>query len=74
MLSAGTPADFKQARRKCRAPTCIATSPKLVVGSLNHQVIDDVMGFVDVMNGAIPQASHRGIVFFARNVVVGFIQ
>jgi hypothetical protein len=37
-------------------------------------MIDDVVGFVDVHNSAIPQAAHRGIVFFVGDVVVRFIQ
>ena len=37
-------------------------------------MIDDVVGFVDVQDGAIPQAAHRGIVFFVGDVVVRFIQ
>jgi hypothetical protein len=37
-------------------------------------VIDDVVRFVDVMQGAIAQSSHRRIIFFARDVIVGPIQ
>ncbi len=46
----------------------------LVVGSLNDQVIDDVMRFVDVVQRAIPKTSHRWIVFFSCDVIVGLIQ
>jgi hypothetical protein len=46
----------------------------LVVRSLDDQVIDDAVSFIDVMNGAITQAAHRGIVFFPGDVVVSFIQ
>jgi hypothetical protein len=37
-------------------------------------MIDNAMGFVDVMEGAVPQTANARIVFFARNVVVGSIQ
>jgi hypothetical protein len=46
----------------------------LVVGCLHDQVIDDAVGFVDVMQGAVAQAARGGIVFFARDVVVSFIE
>jgi len=37
-------------------------------------VIDDAVGFVDVVDGAIAQTTHGRIIFFAGNVVVRFIQ
>jgi hypothetical protein len=46
----------------------------LVPRRLHNKMIDDVVGFVDVHNSAIPQAAHRGIVFFVGDVVVRFIQ
>jgi hypothetical protein len=46
----------------------------LVPRRLHNKVIDDAMRFVDVHDSAIPQASHRGVVFFVGDVVVRFIQ
>jgi hypothetical protein len=46
----------------------------LVVGSLDDQVIDDAMGFVDVLEGAIAQAADGRIIFFPGDVVMSFIQ
>jgi hypothetical protein len=37
-------------------------------------VIDDAVSFVDVVERAIAQASSPGIVFFARDVVVRFVE
>jgi hypothetical protein len=41
---------------------------------LENQVIDDVMSFVDVMQGAVAETSYPGVVFFAGDVVVRFIK
>ena len=46
----------------------------LVVGRLNDQVIDDVVRFVDVMEGAIPQTPDGGVIFLASDIIVSFIQ
>ena len=46
----------------------------LVVGRLNDQVIDDAVRIVDVMEGAIPQTAHGGVIFLASDVIVSFIQ
>jgi hypothetical protein len=46
----------------------------LVVGSLLDQFIDDVMGFVDVIKGAIPKTPNGGIIFFSGDVIVSLIQ
>jgi hypothetical protein len=37
-------------------------------------VVDDAVGFVDVVDGAITQAADGRIVFFAGNVVVSFVE
>jgi hypothetical protein len=46
----------------------------LVVGSLNDQVIDDAMRFVDVMKGTIPKPPHGRVIFFPGDVIVSFIE
>jgi hypothetical protein len=46
----------------------------LVVGRLNDQVIDDVVRFVDVMEGAIPQAPHGRVIFLVSDIIVSFIE
>jgi hypothetical protein len=46
----------------------------LVVGHLCDQVIDDAMGFVDVVNSAIAQTPHCRIIFLARDIVVRFVE
>jgi hypothetical protein len=46
----------------------------LVVRRLHHQMIDDAVGFVDVMQGAIPKPTDARVIFFACNVIVRFIQ
>lgn len=45
----------------------------LVAGSLNDQVIDNAMCFVDVVEGAIPKTPHRRVIFFTSDVIVSFI-
>jgi hypothetical protein len=35
----------------------------LVVGSLNDQMVDNAMRFVDMMKGSIPKTMHRRIIF-----------
>jgi len=42
--------------------------------SLPHQFIDNVMCFVDMMDGAIAQTSYGRVVFFASDIVVCLIQ
>jgi hypothetical protein len=37
-------------------------------------VIDDVMGFVDVVQGTVAKAAYSRIVFFAGDVIVRFIE
>ena len=56
------------------SPGLVLTQKFLVVGSLNDQVIDDAMRFVNVMQGAIPKAPREWIIFFPRDVIVSFIQ
>jgi len=65
-----------KARQECRAfpETCNRPKQLLVVGSLHDQVIDDAVGFVDVMDRAITQTAHGRIVFFPGDVIVGFVQ
>ena len=46
----------------------------LVVGRLKNQVIDDVVRFVDVMEGAIPQTPDGRVIFLASDIIVSFIQ
>ena len=46
----------------------------LVICSLDDQVFDDVMRFVDVVKGAIPQASNGRIIFFASDVIVRLVE
>jgi hypothetical protein len=41
---------------------------------LLDQVIDDAMGFVDMMEGAIAQAADGRIIFFAGDIVVGLVE
>jgi hypothetical protein len=41
---------------------------------LHDQVIDDAVGFVDVVESAIPQTAHRGIILFAGDIVVRLIE
>jgi len=41
---------------------------------LNNQVIDNAVGLVDVMDGAIAQPAYGGIILFARNVIVSFVE
>jgi ethanolamine utilization microcompartment shell protein EutS len=37
-------------------------------------MIDDAMGFVDVMKGAIAKAAHGRVIFFAGDIVVSFVE
>lgn len=57
-----------------RREVWFAETSGLVIGSLHHEVIDDVTGFVDVMDGPIPKASNGRIVFLTCDVFVGSIQ
>jgi len=41
---------------------------------LRDQAFDDVMGFVDMAEGAIAQTAHRRIVFFAGNIIVRLVE
>jgi hypothetical protein len=45
-----------------------------VVGSLNDQMIDDAMGFVDVVQRSVAKTAHGRVIFFPGNVIVSFIQ
>jgi hypothetical protein len=46
----------------------------LVAGSLHDQVIDDAVRFVDVVEGAIAQTTHGGIIFFAGDIIVRLVE
>jgi hypothetical protein len=37
-------------------------------------MIDDAVGFVDVVQGAIAKTAHRRVIFFPGNVIVSFVQ
>jgi hypothetical protein len=41
---------------------------------LHDEVIDDAVGFVDVVESAIAQATHRGIIFFAGDIVMSLVE
>jgi hypothetical protein len=41
---------------------------------LDDQVIDDAVGFVDVVDGAIAETADTGIIFFAGNIVVRLVE
>lgn len=41
---------------------------------LHDQVVDEAVGFVDMVEGAIAQPSDRRIIFFAGNIVVRFVE
>jgi len=41
---------------------------------LHDQVIDDAVRFVDVVEGAVAQAAHRGIIFFAGDIIVRLVE
>ena len=45
-----------------------------MASSLNDQVIDDAMRFVDVMKGAISKPAHGRVIFFPGDVIVSFIE
>jgi hypothetical protein len=49
-------------------------SEKFLPVILDDQVIDDAVGLVDVMDGAIAQSADAGIIFFAGNVVVRLVE
>jgi len=63
-----------KARRICRAFRVLRCETPLVVGRLHNQMIDHAVRFVDVVQGAVAQAAHRGIVLLAGNVIVRLIQ
>jgi hypothetical protein len=57
-----------------QAPGISVDRERLAIGGLYDQVVDDVMGFVDVVNGAVAQAADGGIVFLAGDVIVRLVE
>jgi hypothetical protein len=45
-----------------------------VVGGLFDQLIDEVAGFVDVMQGAVSKTPNRRVIFFSGNIIVSLVQ
>jgi hypothetical protein len=55
-------------------PGFLRESEKFLPVILDDQVIDDAVGFVDVVDGAIAQSTDGRIIFFAGNIVVRLVE
>src|SRR5580693_3073418 len=61
-------------RKARRGPGLLGERRTFLPVILNDQVIDDAVGFVDMVDGAIAQPADGWIIFFAGNIVMRFVE